>query len=386
MTNLKDKKTPVSVFYTKNTEEKERSKKKVHRKGSFDARKNESNRNSKSEFKNSGRSKNEYKNDKKDNRFSSRIESFSPQNTTESDSPWKKQPSKFNRDRPNDERRVNGKDRYNKTDKSERSSDRNPAYKESSERFQSAKNELYVYGENSCKAIAKARSHSIAKVFITEVMLDRFRDLLGALAQDQIGYDIVPAHQIEKLVQSPHHGGIAMIVKRRQGLSVVDYLNDDGYAKIDTILAIDDIANPHNLGGIARTASFFSVNALMVRQPEMAENSAAIKVSEGGMESLQLIKADDMIADLMHLKKAGYKIIAILPVKTQSIKSIALEKAKFNPTKTVFVIFQQINEKITDLADDIISLQGSKEMSALNISVLTGIVLSTWRNRLHLSS
>lgn len=383
MTNSSEKKAPVSVFYAKQPEKKtdqDRSKKTSHRKGQgrFESRSNDSEHKARSDFKGSVRGR-ENKDEKKEGRFSSRIESFTSKNKTELESPWKTKPSKFNHERSG--KGYSSGDRI--ANRSNYSAEKKPFNKE--QKSSTVKNELYVYGENSCKAIATKRADSIIKVFIIETMLDRFRDLLAILAQDKIGYDIVPAQQIERLTQTPHHGGIAMIVKRRKGLSASEYLNKEKYAKVDSILAIDDIANPHNLGGIARTAAFFSLNALMVRQPEMAENSAAIKVSEGGMESLELIKAEDMIADLAHLKKSGYKIIAILPVKTQSIKSIALEKAKFNPTKTVFVIFQQINEKITDLADDIISLQGSKEMSALNISVLTGIVLSTWRNRLHQS-
>lgn len=355
MTESKVKKPAVSVFYAKKSAPsapQDRPKKTTHRKNNrFDDRAKPA------------------KEEGKKERFSSRIETFNPKNTPDqAASPWKKQPAKVKSS-------FEARDRATFSDKR----------REPSQQNAQSKNELYVYGENSCKAIFNARPESIVKVFVTESLLDRFRDILAVLAQNKIGYDIVTSQRIEQLTQTAHHGGVAMIVKRRKAASVINYLQAENQAKSDVILSIDDIQNPHNLGGIARTAAFFNVNALMVRQPEAAENNAAIKVSEGGMESLDLIKADDLIADLMQLKKAGYKIIALLPVKTQSIKSIALERAKFSKGKTVFVIFQQINERVTDIADDVISLQGSHAMPALNISVLVGILLATWRNRLHQS-
>lgn len=249
-----------------------------------------------------------------------------------------------------------------------------------SPRREQFKSEIYVYGENSCNAVLAHRPESIIKAFISENKVTRFKELVSLLVQSRLGYDVVSDDKLAKLTETSHHGGICLIVKRREILSVTEYIDEPIKTKQDTLLAIDDINNPHNLGGIARTAAFFGVNGLILRDANQVENGASLRVSEGGSESMELIESDDFISDLDRLQKSGYKITALLPVKARSIKHAkALNSVKFGKGKNVFVIFQQINEKITDIADEVIYLEGSEAMPALNISVLTGILLAQWR-------
>ena len=83
----------------------------------------------------------------------------------------------------------------------------------------------------------------------------------------------------------------------------------------------------------------------------------------------------DFIASIDLLKQHGYQVIALLPCQLKSISSTELSQLKFTK-KIALVIFQQINNKLINCADNIVHLQGNDNMSALNISVATGIVLS----------
>lgn len=240
------------------------------------------------------------------------------------------------------------------------------------------KEETFVYSENSCKAIFTHRPESIVKAFLIQEKTYEFKALIAYLVEHRLGYDVISDEQMAKIAQTPHHGGVCLIVKKRQSLLVGDYLGKSAKLADDCILAIDDIDNPHNLGGIARTAAFFGVNGLLLRQPDLLDNGAALRVSEGGAESITPIKADDFLASIDLFKQHGYQIIVLLPCKVNQLKANTLTKLTSNK-KTLFVVFQQINSHITALADDIVYLPGSEAMSALNISVLTGILLAKWQ-------
>lgn len=242
--------------------------------------------------------------------------------------------------------------------------------------YRQKKEETLVYSENSCKAVFKHRRSSIVKLFITQEMTYQFKDLINWLVKQRLGYDVVSTEQISKLTQNLHHGGVCLIVKKRIPLSLLDYLHGHDDKVHDYIMAIDDVNNPHNLGGLIRSAAFFGVNGVIVRQTNLLESGSAIRVAEGGIEAIEPIKSDDFIVSLDILKKHGYQVVALLPCQLKSIRSTELSKLEFKK-KVALVIFQQINSKLINCADNVVHLNGNDNMSALNISVAAGIVLST---------
>jgi RNA methyltransferase, TrmH family len=236
-------------------------------------------------------------------------------------------------------------------------------------------NEVYVYSENSCWAVFKQRPNSIIKAFLTQATTTKFRDLVIWLAEQRLGYDIVSDEQMEKLCGTSHHGGICLIVKKRQASSAIDYLTQHQSLTNDCILAVDDINNPHNLGALIRSAAFFAVNGIILRQPDCLEIGSALRIAEGGAEYVKPIKADDMVMTLSQFKQAGYQIVTLLPCKMKAFPAQSLFEAQFS-SKTVFILFQQVNKSLIDIADKVIYLPGSDFMTSLNISVATGILLA----------
>lgn len=242
--------------------------------------------------------------------------------------------------------------------------------------YRQRKEETLVYSENSCKAVFKHRRSAIVKLFITQDMTYQFKDLISWLVNQRLGYDVVSVEQIAKITQTEHHGGICLIVKKRIPLTLVDYLEKNSGKNQDCVLAIDDVNNPHNLGGIIRSAAFYGVNGVILRQTNLLNSGAAMRIAEGGIEAIESIKSDDFVASLERLKQHDYQIVALLPCPVKSIKSSELHQIKFNK-KVAIVIFQQINRKLVECVDVVVHLHGNDNMAALNISVATGILLST---------
>lgn len=242
--------------------------------------------------------------------------------------------------------------------------------------YRQRKEETLVYSENSCKAVFKHRRSAIVKLFITQDMTYQFKDLISWLVNQRLGYDVVSVDQITKITQTEHHGGICLIVKKRIPLTLFDYLEKNSGKNQDCVLAIDDVNNPHNLGGIIRSAAFYGVNGVILRQTNLLNSGAAMRIAEGGIEAIESIKSDDFVASLERLKQHDYQIVALLPCPVKSIKSSEIHQIKFNK-KVAIVIFQQINRKLVECADVVVHLHGNDNMAALNISVATGILLST---------
>ncbi|OCG06668.1 hypothetical protein A9G13_10440 [Gilliamella sp. wkB178] len=242
------------------------------------------------------------------------------------------------------------------------------------DQYTQRKEETIVYSENSCKAVFKHRRSAIIKLFITQEMTYQFKELITWLVKQRLGYDVVASEQITKLTQTAHHGGICLIIKKRMPVMLLNYLQTNSKKAEDCVLAIDDVNNPHNLGGLIRSAAFYKVNGVMLRQTNLLDSGAAMRVAEGGIEAVESIKSDDFMASLDLFKQHGYQVVALLPCQVKSIASTELRQVRF-AKKVVLVVFQQINMKLVSCADVVIHLQGNDNMPALNISVATGIAL-----------
>ncbi|QIQ22230.1 tRNA/rRNA methyltransferase [Zophobihabitans entericus] len=247
-------------------------------------------------------------------------------------------------------------------------------------RRQQKREETTVYSENSCKAIFKKRPDDILKVFLVQEMTTKFRDLVMWLAEQRKGYDVISDDEMAKIAGTPHHGGVCFIVKKRQVVLATDYFKQVKSAKVDCVLAVDDINNPHNLGGLIRSATFFNVNGVILRQTQVFDSGSALRVAEGGAEYVTPIRADDLAVTLTQFKQQGYQITALLPCKMKAIESEVLQTVKLAP-KTVFVLFQQVNTILLKQVDNVVYLAGNQAMPSLNISVATGILLAQWQQQ-----
>lgn len=346
-----EKKSPT-VFYTKNNESTKSSHSVKSKTGRGKGNRNERTFQSKSKTKVESNDRIETFKPKvnkishADTNFGSKTGKFNHNTSVENDSPWQK------KIRDNVQMPSFGYDEHRQR-----------------------KEETLVYSENSCKSVYKHRRSAIVKMFITQEMTYQFKDLIEWLVNQRLGYDIVSNEQITKLTQTPHHGGICLIIKKRAPLMLTDYLEGNDNKTNDCVLAIDDVNNPHNLGGLIRSAAFYAVNGVMLRQSSLLDSGAAMRVAEGAIEAIKSIKSDDFVASLDLFKQHGYQVVALLPCQNNSIKSRELHQVKFNQ-KVVLVIFQQINMKLINCADVVIHLKGNDNMPALNISVATGILLS----------
>lgn len=234
--------------------------------------------------------------------------------------------------------------------------------------------ESKVYGENACQALFKKRPESIVRAYFTQDVTPRFSSALRWLAANRRAYHVVESLDITKVSGTEHHGGVCFIIKKRQPLTVRDYLRD-APKKTDCIIAIEDVGNPHNLGGMMRSGAHFGVNAVMIRDADMLESGAAIRTAEGGAEYLKAISFDDFSLALDQLHNAGYTIIT-----TSSHKGEPLSNTRL-PAKAVFVLGQEsdgLSDTALEKGDLSIAIDGTGRVESLNVSVATGILLSEW--------
>ncbi|WP_029593639.1 tRNA/rRNA methyltransferase [Franconibacter pulveris] len=233
--------------------------------------------------------------------------------------------------------------------------------------------ETRVYGENACQALFQSRPEAIVRAWFIQSVTPRFKEALRWMAANRKAYHVVDEAELAKASGTEHHGGVCFLIKKRNGLSVNQWLSQSG--EEDCVLALEDVGNPHNLGAIVRSCAHFGVKGVVVQDAGLLESGAAVRTAEGGAEHVEAITGNSFNDTLEQFRRAGYAIVT-----TSSHKGTPLFQAQL-PKKMVLVLGQEregISETTFANADLRLSIDGTGNVESLNVSVATGVLLAEW--------
>src|SRR5262249_57986291 len=95
-------------------------------------------------------------------------------------------------------------------------------------------------------------------------------------------------------------------------LPVLDLAKAADWARgSEPLLLLDGIGNPHNLGAIVRTAAFFGLPRIVLSDhpAQAGPSDASYRVAEGGLEHVELYRAQRFVPLLQHLRRS-YRVVA----------------------------------------------------------------------------
>ncbi|MBP2837847.1 tRNA/rRNA methyltransferase [Dickeya parazeae] len=238
--------------------------------------------------------------------------------------------------------------------------------------------ETRVYGENACQALFLSRPEAIVRGWFLQEVTPRFREALRWMAANRKAYHVVEDEELARASGTEHHGGVCFLIKKRRGLDVTAYLREAG--ETDCVLALEDVGNPHNLGGIMRSCAHFGVKGVLVNDASQLESGAAVRTAEGGAEHVKAISAEGLVDALAQFRAAGYTIVTTSSHKGTTLSQVSL------PAKTVIVLGQEgdgLSDSAWQQGDVKVSIDGTGNVESLNISVATGILLAEWWRQHH---
>lgn len=243
----------------------------------------------------------------------------------------------------------------------------------------SASGEMKYYGYNACESLWKNRAIDIIRVYIDEARVGDFGALLKWCARQKKAYHVCSPADLEKISASVHHEGIVILAHAPKALG-----DDDLDARLallpspTSLIYLDGVQNPHNVGSITRLAAHFGVPLILGKDKELPRlSSSAARVAEGAAEHVPFLVLKDPDLAIAKLKKKGYKVVV-----TSSHAETMLYKTKI-PAKTLFVFGGETagaSAKLQKLADLSVNIPGTGIVESLNVAVAAGLFLGEfWR-------
>lgn len=225
------------------------------------------------------------------------------------------------------------------------------------------KNNL-IYGTH---AVAAALEHGrVTTLWHTQDLPENWHKWLGGLALRE-----ADKRQLDdkcKAAGQGHavHQGVVAEVKALPALGLEDAMHHN------TLLALDQVTDPHNLGAILRSADAFGCGAVLVPKAHAVDVTAvAAKAAVGAAESIPVIPVN-LAQALEKLKKEGFWTIGLDGQANQSLSDISKTE------KTCLVMGSEgagLRPLVAKNCDYLAKLPMTGTVESLNVSVATAIAL-----------
>lgn len=188
---------------------------------------------------------------------------------------------------------------------------------------------------------------------------------------------VVPSHIHAFTVTAAELERISGLKTPNKVLAVVKYPLDlpIDFEKTNTVLVLDTINDPGNLGTIIRTADWFGVDAVFASETTVdLFNPKVIQASMGAVYRVRFYRTD-LVETLQKLNAHNYHILGA------ALGGADLYQTNFS--KKTAIVMGSESHGIAAKLDDLIALKVEiprfGETESLNVAMATGILLSHYR-------
>lgn len=159
-----------------------------------------------------------------------------------------------------------------------------------------------IYGWHTVTAALRNPARPVRKLLATENAARR----LAEEGFSQTPEIVRPGAIAERLLPDAVHQGLYLETDALPSPAIED-LPAEG-----TVLVLDQITDPHNVGAIFRSAAAFAASAIITTQRHSPDATGALaKAASGALELVPLVNVQNLARALAALKQAGFLVVGL---------------------------------------------------------------------------
>jgi 23S rRNA (guanosine2251-2'-O)-methyltransferase len=216
--------------------------------------------------------------------------------------------------------------------------------------------------------------HTLERILIAQgAGGTRLQEIIDLARRASIPVRFEARAALDRLAGTPAHQGVVALG------AASSYSDFDKVTGAQLLVVLDGVEDPHNLGAIVRTAHAAGAGAVIIPERRAAGITDVVaKAAAGALEHLPITRVTNINRTLEKLKEQGYWIYGLDERGEQSYTEIEYSEP------TVFVMGgegQGLHELVRRHCDSLIRIPMEGQISSLNVSVATGVVLFEWKRR-----
>lgn len=235
------------------------------------------------------------------------------------------------------------------------------------------KKSTLVIGRKAVTEAMQSGKH-LERIYLQSNVHGEAIDIIKTLAEKtQTPINKVPVEKLNNFNVSNHEGCVALIAKvQYQELQdVISFVVEKG--EVPLFLILDGITDIRNIGGIARSAFCFGVNAIIIPDKGVgALNEDAVLTSAGALEHIAVCRVNSLMKAVDELHLNGIKVFASEMKATKKIYELGMKE----PCAIVMGGEEKgIYPALLKICDEQFQIPMTGNFDSLNVSVATGIIL-----------
>ena len=232
-------------------------------------------------------------------------------------------------------------------------------------------NENFVVGRNAVEQALGACSR-VNRLLIAKRTRATWLDAIVEQARaNKVRYDFVPEAKLNQLAGTRDHQGVAAVVSPVQYASL-DQCVATGPQQA-TLLALDGVQNPRNLGMLIRTALGAGVSALLLpaRGGALLDGDV-VRASAGAVLHLPVVNCGNLATTLGRLRDEGFWIYGLDAEGESEVFDTSW------PERTVLVAGNEtegLRPGVRKACDALVRIPLANDLDSLNVVVAAGVTL-----------
>ena len=179
----------------------------------------------------------------------------------------------------------------------------------------------FLYGKNSILERVRVNPASIRAVYYSDKCKDK--GLLDRIHKKKIPLEKVTESRLTRLKKADRLQGIIARVDSFQ-YTPAEALIEDAAAEGRTVLCLDSINDPHNLGSILRvTACFGNISVVIPRYSACEVTDTVMHVASGGENYVPLAVVNNLAHVITAVKENGYTVAGTIVEKGEDLNTVA---------------------------------------------------------------
>jgi 23S rRNA (guanosine2251-2'-O)-methyltransferase len=172
------------------------------------------------------------------------------------------------------------------------------------------KTSFLIAGKHAVTEALKNPNRKVLKVFLTEdskKTLNRENQSLNLLKNTRIFYKT--KKELDRLCSKEQisHQGLIAELEHLEELNLKSYISNVNNEKNITLVVLEDVTDPRNIGSIIRSAASFNIDGIIMRERIFPEESKLLyKSASGSVEYINLFKVANINTTLNYLKTKNF--------------------------------------------------------------------------------
>ena len=174
------------------------------------------------------------------------------------------------------------------------------------------KSTFLIAGKHAVTEALKNPNRKVLKVLLTEDSkknLNKNNENLHLLKDIKVFYKT--KKELDRLCSKEQisHQGLIAEVEHTDQISLKDYLRSSENKKNITLVALEEVTDPRNIGAIIRSAASFDIAGLIVKERSFpSESKLLYKSSSGCIEHINIFEVSNISSTLKYLKTKNFWI------------------------------------------------------------------------------